>query len=231
MSGRSGLSPSSTAMSADASQLPIVPHTLSQNLVASTAEVVQHSSESLRFRSGEWLLLERWRDPRRPQARSERLYFQRSGTAPREALGEIAAAEAGAASLHMAEPELLCSGSRCAVVLGQYVFQRWERPQGPYWYRATTRPFGAAAFFLRTYWCQRQPRGSADRGLSLPEMAYAFGHLDLERNVLVTRQSRSDRRFPQFLVYSAQTYGTPWSFDAERTRRVNGINACATDGD
>jgi hypothetical protein len=195
------------------------------------AEAAQRSGESFRFCGGEWLLLERWFEPRRPHPRSERLYFQRRSDAPREALGEIAAAGPALPSLHAAEPELLCSGSRCAVVLGRYVFQRWERPQGPYWYRATTQPFGAAAFFLRAYWCKREPRGSADRGLSLPEVPYDFGHLDLERNVLVTRQSGADRRFPQFLVYSAPAYGTPWSFDAERTRRVNGIHGGAADHD
>ena len=209
-------------MAADASSASLLP--LVQPAPAA-AEAAQHSSESLRFAGGEWLLLERWRDPRRPQAHRLQLHFQRGSAAPREALGEIAAAELGTSSLHAAEPELLCSGGRCAVVLGQYVFQRWERAAGPYWYRATTRPFGAAAFFLRAYWCKREPRGAADRGLSLPEVPYAFGHLDLERNVLVTRQTQGDRRFPQFLVYSAAAWGTPWAFDAERTRRVNGINA------
>ena len=190
-----------------------------------TAQACQRSAECLRFASGEWLINESWcapaQDVSRQPAQRQRLYFQRSAAAPSEAMGEVAPAE-----VRTAAPLLFRSGERCAIVLGHTVFQRWPRPQGPYWYRVTTQPFGAAAFFLRAYLrqrdgeaCAHQPRGS----LSVPEAPYAFGHLDLERNVLVTCRQRDDARFPLFLVYSAAEYGLAWQFDQERTRRVNGI--------
>ncbi|HWY26015.1 MAG TPA: hypothetical protein VNX47_13905 [Nevskia sp.] len=193
---------------------------------ASDEELIQRSSESLRFPGGEWLIHESWRaapqaartHPQAQQRRHEVLHFQNSTRAPREALGEIALRDAGATTLREAQPQLLRSSSRCALVLGRYVFQRWERAQGPWWYRVTTQPFGAAAFFLRA--CLRE---FSEVQLSLPEVPYGFGHLDLERNVLVTSREQPDRRFPQYLVYSAPAWGSPWQFDAERTRRVNGM--------
>lgn len=184
-------------------------------------ELVQRHGESLRFPGGEWLIHESWRAPTpatRNQAAHESLYFQNATSAPREALGDISLREAGASSLRDARPRLLRGGERCALVLGRYVFQRWQRPQGPWWYRVTTAPFDAAAFFLRAWL-----REFEDVHLSLPQVPYGFGHLDLERNVLVTSRERPDPRFPQYLVYSAPAWGNPWQFDAERTRRVNGM--------
>ncbi len=184
------------------------------------ARLVERASESLRFPGGEWLI----RESRRAEtmakqgARGDRhfLHYQRDHQSPREALGEISMIEAGAASLRDTRPLLQRSADRCAVVLGRYVFQRWE---GPWWYRVTTPPFGAAAFFLRA-WLRDQ---GEDVGLRLPEVPYGFGHLDLERNVLVTSRERPDPRFPHYLVYSAPAWGSPWQFDPERTRRVNGM--------
>ena len=191
---------------------------------ASAADPVQRSSVCLRFSTGEWLIDESWREPLHDgQHRAEyrrRLYFQHSATAPCEPMGEIAAGPARAAA---ARPLLLRSGERCVIVLDRYVFQRWQRQQGPCWYRVTTQPFGAAALFLRNYLRQRDAAALRGTGLSLPDVPYDFGHLDIERNVLVTSRRHQDPRLPQFLVYSAPDYGTAWQFDAERTRRVNGI--------
>ncbi|HZR35396.1 MAG TPA: hypothetical protein VFA75_08455 [Nevskia sp.] len=182
--------------------------------------LVERASESLRFPGGEWLIRESRRAATATQrgARGDRhfLCYQQDRLAPREALGEICMREAGAATLREAHPLLLRSAGRCAVVLGRYVFQRWD---GPWWYRATTPPFGAAAFFLRA-WLRDQ---GEDIGLRLPEVPYGFGHFDLERNVLVTSRERPDPRFPHYLVYSAPFWGCPWRFDPERTRRVNGM--------
>ena len=139
-------------------------------------------------------------------------------------MGEIAAGDACISGPAATQPILFRSGQRCAIVLGQYVFQRWQSQQGPYWYRVTTQPFGAAAFFLRAYLRERDADAVPGQGLSVPEVPYAFGHLDLERNVLVTGRQHADPRFPQFLVYSAPEYGLAWQFDRERTRRVNGMN-------
>ena len=194
---------------------------------SSVADPVQRSSECLRFTTGEWLIDESWRDivpggQRRPEYR-RRLYFQNSATAPCESMGEIAACGVRATMPAAARPLLLRSGERCVIVLDHYVFQRWQRQQGPYWYRATTLPFGAAAFFLRNYLLQRDADAACGDGLSLPDVPYEFGHVDIERNVLVTSRQHDDPRFPQFLVYSAPDYGTAWQFDAERSRRVNGI--------
>lgn len=180
-------------------------------------DLIQRRSESLRFPGGEWLIHESWREAQRPRS-FERLYYQSASRAPREALGEIAMHDAGAPTLHDARPLLLRNGGRCALVFGHYVFQRWERTQGPWWYRVTTQPFGAAAFFLRA--CLREYQ---EVRLSLPEIPYGFGHLDIERNVLVTSREQPDRRLPQYLVYSAPAWGSPWQFDAERSRRVNGM--------
>lgn len=181
--------------------------------------LVERASESLRFAGGEWLIRES-RRAEAPQhgARGDRhfLCYQQHRQSPREALGEISMREAGAATLRDARPLLLRSAGRCAVVLGRYVFQRWD---GPWWYRVTTAPFGAAAFFLRA-WLRDQ---GEDIGLRLPDVPYGFGHLDLERNVLVTSRERPDPRFPHYLVYSAAAWGSPWQFDPERTRRVNGM--------
>jgi hypothetical protein len=193
----------------------------------SVADPIQRSSECLRFATGEWLIDESWRNAvpgsqRRPEYR-RRLYFQNSAVAPCECMGEIAAAGTRAAVPAAARPLLLRSGERCAIVLDHYVFQRWQRPHGPYWYGVTTLPFGAAAFFLRNYLRQRDADAARGDGLNLPDVPYAFGHLDIERNVLVTSRQHDDPRFPQFLVYSAPDYGTAWQFDAERSRRVNGI--------
>ena len=190
------------------------------------ADTVPRTSECLRFVTGEWLINECWREATaagrsRPTHR-RRLYFQRSAAAPCEAMGEIAACEAGAPVMGAMRPLLFRSGERCAIVLGPVVFQRWQRQQGPYWCRVMTQPFGAAAFFLRSYLKERDTDALA-HSLSLPDVAYDFGHIDLERNVLVTCRQQADPRFPQFLVYSAAEYGLAWQFDAERTRRVNGI--------
>lgn len=193
------------------------------------ADPIQRSSECLRFATGEWLIIESWRDavpggggPHRPEYR-RRLYFQNSAAAPCESMGEIAAGGIRAATPVAARPLLLRSGERCVIVIDHYIFQRWQRQQGAYWYRATTLPFGAAAFFLRNYLRQRDADAARGDGLNLPDVPYAFGHVDIERNVLVTSRQHDDPRFPQFLVYSAPDYGTAWQFDAERTRRVNGI--------
>jgi hypothetical protein len=191
---------------------------------ADSMQLVECASDSLRFPGGEWLT----RESRRAEAVAERrargerhfLHYQHDRRSPREALGEITLGEAGAATLHQARPLLLRNAGRCAVVLGRYVFQRWERAQGPWWYRVTTQPFGAAPFFLRAG--LREQQGPAC-GLRLPEVDYGFGHLDLERNVLVTCRERPDPRFPHYLVYSATAWGSPWQFDAERSRRVNGM--------
>lgn len=78
-------------------------------------------------------------------------------------------------------------------------------------------------FFLRA--CLREHAPA--EALRLPEVPYAFGHLDLERNVLVTSREQPDHRFPQYLVYSAPAYAQPWRFDPERTRRVNGMPRAA----
>ncbi len=188
---------------------------------AAAAQPRQRGAECLRFAGGEWLINESWREPvdggAVPRQR-QHLYFQCSAAAPCEAMGEIGPADAGGAA-----PLLFRSGERCAIVLGRSVFQRWPRAQGPYWYRVTTQPFGAAAFFLRAYLRRHDAAAGAAPGLKLPEVPYAFGHLDLERNVLVTSRARADARFPLFLVYSANDYGLPWLFDHERTRRVNGM--------
>lgn len=191
------------------------------------ADPIQRASECLRFTTGEWLIDESWRDAvpggqHRPQYR-RRLYFQNSAAAPCEPMGEIDAAGTRATRPAAAGPLLLRSGERCVIVLDHYVFQRWQRQQGPYWYRVTTLPFGAAAFFLRSYLRQRDADAAHGDGLNLPDVPYAFGHVDIERNVLVTSRQHDDPRFPQFLVYSAPDYGKAWQFDAERTRRVNGI--------
>ncbi len=191
------------------------------------ADPIQRSSVCLRFSTGEWLINESWRSTlpgaqARPGYR-HRLYFQHSATAPCEPMGEIAAGDGRGAASAAARPLLLRSGERCVIVLDRYVFQRWQRPQGPYWYRVTTQPFGAAAFFLRNYLRQRDAEAARSDGLSLPDVPYAFGHVDIERNVLVTSRQHDDPRFPQFLVYSAPEYGSAWQFDAERSRRVNGI--------
>lgn len=181
-------------------------------------ELIPLASDSLRFPGGEWLVRESWRVPPGSAQRPRHfLHYQSATRAPREALGEINLRDSGAPALREAGPLLLRSPGRCALVLGRYVFQRWERPQGPWWYRITTQPFGAAVFFLRVCLRQHQP------GLRLPEVAYAFGHLDLERNVLVTSREQPDSRFPQYLVYSAPAWGEAWRFDAERSRRVNGM--------
>jgi hypothetical protein len=194
------------------------------SLAASHSEdLIPLASDSLRFPGGEWLLRESWRAAPGHAAALPRprhfLHYQGAAHAPHEALGEISPQDAGAPALREARPLLLRGPGRCALVLGRYVFQRWERPQGPWWHRITTRPFGAAVFFLRACLREHQPAES----LRLPELPYAFGHLDLERNVLVTSREQPDRRFPQYLVYSAPLWGEPWRFDAERTRRVNGM--------
>lgn len=189
---------------------------------AADEEPIQRASESLRFTTGEWLVNESWRYPLRRGLACNRLYFQASADAPRESLGDIDLAEAGADSLRDARPLLYRSGGRCALVLGRYVWQRWERSQGPWWYRVGTRPLGAAPFFLRAWLRDRDavlPALRHDPG----QAAYVFGHLDLERNVLVTSREHADPNLPQFLVYSAAEYGAPWRFDEERTRRVNGM--------
>jgi hypothetical protein len=183
-----------------------------------SADPIPLASDSLRFAGGEWLTRESWRTAATPRPQHF-LHYQAATHAPREALGEISPCEFGAPALREARPLLLRSPGRCALVLGRYVFQRWERPQGPFWYRVTTRPFGAAVFFLRACLRDHDPA----TGLRLPEVPYAFGHLDLERNVLVTSREQPDHRFPQYLVYSAPAWGEPWRFDAERTRRVNGM--------
>ncbi len=191
------------------------------------ADSVQRASECLRFITGEWLIDESWREPlpgsRHSSRIRHRLYFQRSAAAPCEAMGEIADGDACPAAAATAPPRLFRSGERRAIVFGHSVFQRWQRQQGPYWYRVTTQPFGAAAFFLRSYLKQTDADATMGHGLSLPEVPYDFGHVDLERNVLVTCRQQADPRFPQFLVYSAPDYGLAWQFDAGRTRRVNGI--------
>ena len=194
---------------------------------AIAADSVQRASECLRFITGEWLINESWRDPlpgsRHSSRIRHRLYFQCSATAPCEAMGEIAACDACPTAAAPAPPRLFRSGERRAIVLGRAVFQRWQRQQAPYWYRVTTQPFGAAAFFLRSYLKQTDADATMGHGLSLPEIPYDFGHLDLERNVLVTCRQQADPRFPQFLVYSSPDYGVAWQFDAGRTRRVNGM--------
>jgi len=191
---------------------------------ADPAQLIERASEGLRFPGGEWLIRESRRAETGPgqKARGDRhfLYYQPGSQSPRETLGEICLREAGAAALRGAAPLLLRSASRCAVVLGRYVFQRWDGARGPWWYRATTQPFGAAPFFLRAGLREREGAGC---GLRLPEVDYGFGHLDLERNVLVTSRERPDPRFPHYLVYSAPGWGSPWQFDPERTRRVNGM--------
>ena len=188
---------------------------------------IQRSSECLRFITGEWLINESWRDAlpgsRNPSRVRHRLYFQRSATAPCEAMGEIAASDTSPAAAAKSPPLLFRSGERRAIVFGHTVFQRWQGQQAPYWYRVTTQPFGAAAFFLRSYLKQKDAEAALGHGLSLPEIPYDFGHVDLERNVLVTCRRLADPRFPQFLVYCAPEYGVAWQFDGERTRRVNGI--------
>ena len=200
---------------------PSAPPLLAAAAMPGADEPVQRASDCLRFVSGEWLIDESWRDSPRNGSQLPRwrhqLYFQHSASAPCEAMGEVAAPGA-------AQPLLFRSGQRCAIVLGHYVFQRWQLPQGPYWYRVTTQPFGAAAFFLRAYLRERDADAMPGQGLSVPEVPYAFGHLDLERNVLVTGRQQADPRFPQFLVYSAPEYGMAWQFDRERTRRVNGMS-------
>jgi len=201
---------------------PIPPAATSHSIVE---DPFPRTSECLRFVTGEWLINECWREAaaggRHHVRHRRRLYFQRSATAPCEAMGEIAASGASA-PLTGTRPLLFRSGERCAIVLGQLVFQRWQRQQGPYWYRVMTQPFGAAAFFLRNYLKERDT-DALTHSPSLPDVAYEFGHVDLERNVLVTCRQQADPRFPQFLVYSAAEYGLAWQFDAERTRRVNGI--------
>jgi len=194
---------------------------------ATAEDCVQRASECLRFITGEWLINESWRDStpgsrHSPRVR-HRLYFQRSATAPCEAMGEIAAGDACHAAAAPLPPLLFRSGERCAIVFGHTVFQRWQGQQGPYWHRVTMQPFGAAAFFLRRYLKQMDADALSAHGLSLPEIPYDFGHLDLERNVLVTCRRQADPRVPQFLVYSAPDYGLAWQFDAGRTRRVNGM--------
>ena len=202
---------------------PIPPAATTDSVVE---DAVPRSSECLRFVTGEWLIDECWREAaaggRHHIRHRRRLYFQRSAASPCEAMGEIAASEAGSPVTGAMRPLLFRSGERCAIVLGQIVFQRWQRQQGPYWYRAITQPFGAAAFFLRSYLKERDADALA-HSLNLPDVAYDFGHIDLERNVLVTCRQLADPRFPQFLVYSAAEYGVAWQFDTERTRRVNGI--------
>jgi hypothetical protein len=186
-------------------------------------EFIPHASDSLRFPGGEWLIHESWRALAQPRLHHS-LHYQATTRAPREALGDISLHEAGISALREARPLLLRSPGRCAIVLGHYVFQRWDRPQGPFWYRVTTRPFGAAVFFLRASLREHDPAA----GLRLPEVPYAFGHLDLERNVLVTSREQPDCRFPQYLVYSAPAWGEAWRFDAGRTCRVNGMPRSST---
>ena len=156
----------------------------------------------------------------------QRLYFQESASAPPEIIRDM--------GLGKESPLLFRSGDHIALVFGShYILQRWNGRDGPYWVKHNTNPDLTASIFLRTFLKPGDPRigdpneGSSPwwSGVPKPEVPFAFDHIDLDKNVLVTRRESSDTLFPQFLVYSATEYKLWWCFDLERTRAANGLTA------
>jgi hypothetical protein len=189
----------------------------------------EKATDTVSLPTGEILTNESFLSVGRDSVRHNNLFFQQSASSPREALGEIIEENAAPLSLHRAAPKLLRSGDRTALLIGTNIFQRWLRKGGPYWYHATTGPDPAASVFLRSFVPSGDSRISTSAGRSVrgwfdiwrPDVPYAFDHIDLDQNVLVTRRDSPDTTFPGLLVYSALQYGFTWRFDIERTRSAN----------
>jgi len=113
--------------------------------------------------------------------------------------------------------------------IGSHIFLRWPRKEGPYWCHETTATNAAASIYLRSF----LPFGDSRIAVPSendtlkwfetprPDVPYAFDHIDLGQNVLVTKRDSLENIFPMFLIYSATQYGFPLEFDIERTRDAN----------
>lgn len=163
------------------------------------------------------------------------LSYQDNASSPSEVIGEVVEEDAGPLSLKSST--IIRDGRRTALILGSQIFQRWPRKEGPYWYHFTATPDPCASVYLRSFLPVGDNRASVPLGqvrgwfnFPRPEVPYVFENLDLKQNVFVTRRDTPDATFPEFLVYSAQTYGFPWSFDIERTRAANGAETPLIEG-
>lgn len=189
----------------------------------------EKATDTLALPTGEILTNESFLSLGRDSVRHNKLYFQQDASLPRELLSETIEEDAAPLSLHAAKPQIQTSRDRTALLLGPYFFQRWLRKEGPYWYHTTTNPDAAASVFLRSFLQPGDPLiSSATAGnirgwfdILKPEVSYVFDHIDLDKNVLVTRRNSPDAAFPEFLVYSALQYGSTLRFDIERTRSAN----------
>ena len=127
----------------------------------------------------------------------------------------------------LANLNLVRQGERMALILGQQIFTRWDRPGGVFWYKWDT---GVVGRFCQQH-CFLRSLSPADVYLSEVDRAQNFEHqrrslytieqVDLRHNILVVRAPERVAPWPQRLIYSAQAYGHPWYFDLERTKQDN----------
>ena len=145
---------------------------------------------------------------------------RRRGEARAERVGTIYG-ESGLLSGN-APPRLLRDGERVALIVGNHVFKRWRRREGPYWYQWSLAEDAHLAEFLTTL----ANYGSSDSGpgtgtgprLDDPRgLPYAVSSVDLDENILVLEATRAVRPWPQRLVFSADRYDFTWAFDGRRT--------------
>ncbi len=189
----------------------------------------EKSVETITLPSGEILANESFLSVGPETVRHRKLFFRETLSAPRELIGENIQAGGAPLSLDAAKPFILRAEDRTALIIGSHVFQRWLRKEGPYWYCFTTNPDAAASVFLRSFLPPGDSRISSSSPIGIrswlnvpkPEVPYRFDQLDLSQNVLITRLDSSETMFPELLVYSARLYGSPLSFDIERTRAAN----------
>ncbi|MCZ6872290.1 MAG: hypothetical protein O7G88_01990 [bacterium] len=114
-----------------------------------------------------------------------------------------------------------------ALISGQQIFTRWDRPGGVFRYKWDT---GVVGRFSQQH-CFFRSLSPADIYLSEVDRVrnfenqrrslYAIDQVDLRHNILVVRAPKSVAPWPQRLIYSAQAYGHPWYFDLERTKQDN----------
>jgi len=164
-------------------------------------------------------------------AANNKIFFQRNASSPREEVGDAWAQEDNTIiSLSNPAPKLFTDGDNVTLALNSYVFQRIPEKQAVHWSHKSTETDEIASLFIRSLLPTNSPLlnyiGSSQKPTRINPffVPYVFDQFDPKENILTTRCAYTDPAVPKLLIYSAIKYGSPWTFDLERTRKANNLN-------
>jgi hypothetical protein len=205
------------------------------NWLFEAGRISHRASEQKVFPGGEILTGDSWVSSGwRGSDFDNQLYFQKTDSSPQEKLGGTLRGDWRSHTLPINRAKLVrAKGFLLLVVVGTHIFQHSILKGKSDWLEITWMPDEGAVAFLGSFAEPHDPPLAVET--VQPNLAYAFDHIDVDQNLLITKRVIPDDRLPLYLVYSSVTYNQPavkppgildefdWNFDLERTRIINGL--------